>query len=86
MFVTKKSLHRRTFLRGVGVTLGLPFLEAMVPAFTATLKGAAGPQRRLGCIYVPHGAWPEHWTPTTTGVDFKTSQILELMEPYRAHT
>ncbi len=86
MFVTKKSLHRRTFLRGVGVTLGLPLLEAMVPAFTAMAKTAATPQRRLGCIYVPHGAWPEHWTPATTGADFKSSQILELMEPYRAHT
>jgi uncharacterized protein DUF1552 len=85
MFVTKRSLPRRTFLRGVGVTLGLPLLEAMVPAFTATARSAAAPQRRLGCIYVPHGAWPEHWTPPTTGVDFKMSQILSVIEPYRDH-
>ncbi|HKF68711.1 MAG TPA: DUF1552 domain-containing protein, partial [Vicinamibacterales bacterium] len=86
MFVTKKSLPRRTFLRGVGVTLGLPLLEAMAPAFTTTARGAAAPQRRLGCIYVPHGAWPEHWTPPTTGVDFKMSPILSVIEPYRAQT
>ena len=41
MFITKMSLPRRTFLRGVGATVALPLLEAMVPAFTATAKTAA---------------------------------------------
>src|SRR5215471_6772 len=86
MFVTKMSLPRRTFLRGVGVTIGLPLLEAMVPAFTMSARSAAAPQRRLGCIYVPHGAWPEHWTPPTTGANFKSSQILAVLEPYRDKT
>ena len=83
MFITKLSLPRRTFLRGVGVTLGLPLLESMVPAFTALARTAAAPQRRLGCIYVPHGAIPEHWTPATTGTDFEFSQILKPLEPFR---
>ena len=52
MFITKKHLPRRTFLKGVGATLALPMLDAMVPAFAATAKQAP----RLGFVYVPHGA------------------------------
>jgi hypothetical protein len=47
MFITKMSLPRRTFLRGVGVAMGLPLLEAMVPALTATAKTAAAPKCRM---------------------------------------
>ena len=53
MIVTKRVLPRRTFLRGVGATLALPLLDAMVPAFTAVAKSAAAPVRRLGFIYTP---------------------------------
>ena len=55
MFITKKALPRRTFLRGVGATLGLPLLDAMVPALTAMAQTAANPVRRLGFIYLPNG-------------------------------
>ena len=55
MFITKMSLPRRTFLRGMGVTLALPLLESMVPALTAMAKTAANPQRRFGAIFVPLG-------------------------------
>jgi len=54
MFVTKKSLPRRTFLQGMGVVMGLPLLEAMVPALTAAAQTAARPNYRFGAIYVPH--------------------------------
>ena len=56
MFLAKLSLPRRTFLRGLGATIALPFLDAMVPAATALAKTAASPPRRLGFVYVPNGA------------------------------
>ena len=69
MFITKMSLPRRTFLRGVGVTLALPLLDAMVPAFTAMAQTAATPVRRFGgrlrAARRDHVA--AHWTPTTAG-------------------
>ncbi|MEJ0099523.1 MAG: hypothetical protein WDO12_07170 [Pseudomonadota bacterium] len=55
-FLTKKHLSRRTFLRGTGVALGLPFLDAMVPAGTALSQTAAAPKTRAGFFYLPHGA------------------------------
>ena len=55
MFITKKHLPRRTVLRGLGVTLALPWLEGMVPALTALSQTAAAPARRLGVFYVPNG-------------------------------
>ena len=60
MIVTKMSLPRRTFLRGVGAALALPLLDAMVPALTASAKTAANPVRRLGVIYVPNGMAMEY--------------------------
>jgi len=56
MFISRRHLSRRTFLRGAGVTLSLPLLESMVPALTPLRLTAASPRTRLGCIYVPHGA------------------------------
>ncbi|PZN27034.1 MAG: hypothetical protein DIU71_17870, partial [Proteobacteria bacterium] len=56
MFLTKKHLSRRTFLRGSGVALALPFLDAMVPAATALERSAAAPKTRAGFFYIPHGA------------------------------
>jgi hypothetical protein len=82
-FITKKHLTRRTFLRGAGVTLALPFLESMVPAGTALRLSAATPKTRLGCLYVPHGATMYKWTPETEGRDFAFSEILSPLEPFR---
>jgi Protein of unknown function (DUF1552) len=85
MFITKMSLPRRTFLRGMGVTLALPLLESMVPAFTATAKTAANPQRRFGVVFVPLGERPGYWTPKTVGENFDFNTILKPLEPFRNH-
>src|SRR5512145_702629 len=82
MFITKMSLPRRTFLKGVGVTIALPLLEAMVPAMTAHAQ-AARPVRRFGAIYVPHGLLPSAWVPASAGQGFDFSPILKPLEPYR---
>ena len=79
MFLTNKHISRRTLLRGAGVTLGLPLLDAMVPAFGNT--GQQGP--RLGFVYVPHGAIMSRWTPDTTGRGFGFKDILAPLEGYR---
>jgi uncharacterized protein DUF1552 len=83
MFVSRMSLPRRTFLRGMGATVALPLLEAMVPTFTAMAKTAAKPQPRFGAVFVPNGAIMEDWTPATTGKDFEFSPILKPLEPFR---
>jgi hypothetical protein len=83
MFITKKSLPRRTFLRGMGATLGLPLLESMVPAFTAMAKTAANPRRRFGAIYIPHGVIMEQWVPATDGTGFEFMPIMKPLEPFR---
>jgi hypothetical protein len=67
MIITKKSLPRRTFLRGVGATLALPLLDAMIPAATAATKTAARPIRRLGYVFLPMGCDQSRWTPTNVG-------------------
>ncbi len=85
MFVSKRHLSRRTFLRGAGVTVALPFLESMVPAQTPLSKTAASPKTRLGCIYIPHGATMDKWTPATEGTGFEFSEILKPLEPFRDH-
>src|SRR5438128_12262758 len=56
MFITKKHLSRRTFLRGAGIAVGLPLLDAMIPAGTALAQTAAKPTPHMGFIYFPHGA------------------------------
>jgi hypothetical protein len=83
MFITKMSLGRRTFLRGVGATVALPLLEAMVPALTATAKTAANPQLRFGGVYVPHGVILDQWIPKTVGAGFDITPILKPLEPFR---
>jgi hypothetical protein len=85
MFITKKHLSRRTFIRGAGVTLALPFLESMVPAQTPLKATAAVPKTRLGCFYVPHGATMYKWTPATEGSNFEMSETLTSLEKYRKH-
>ncbi|HLK46655.1 MAG TPA: DUF1552 domain-containing protein [Bryobacteraceae bacterium] len=83
MFITKKHLPRRTFLRGVGTTLALPLLDSMLPAQTALSKTAAAAKARLGCIYVPHGATMYKWTPEKEGADFELSEILSPLQKVR---
>jgi len=82
-FISKKHLSRRTFLRGAGVTLGLPLLESMVPAATALAQTAASPKTRLCGIYIPHGATMDKWTPAAQGTEFQFSEILQPLEPFR---
>jgi len=84
MFITKKHLHRRTFLRGaLGTAVALPFLDAMVPAFAQS--GASRPPLRFGAIYMPHGAYPSLWHPEKVGHDFEFQPIMKPLEPYRDH-
>ena len=82
-FVTRRSVPRRTMLRGLGATLALPLLDAMVPALTATAQTAAAPTRRFGAVFVPMGERPSHWTPKTTGSNFEFSPILQPLESFR---
>ncbi len=76
MFLTKKHLPRRTFLRGMGVTLGLPLLDSMIPAHTALANTAANAPMRLGFLYMPHGAVMSAWTPAAEGQGFELTRIL----------
>ena len=82
-FLTKKHLPRRTVLRGLGSVVALPLLDAMIPAATALAQTAARPKTRLSCIYIPHGATMDLWTPKAVGKDFAFSQILKPFEPFR---
>jgi hypothetical protein len=79
MFVTRKHLPRRVFLRAMGTSIALPFLDAMTPALTAQSK----PPVRLAFAYVPNGMIMENWTPTTVGRDFEFTRILKPLEPFR---
>jgi hypothetical protein len=83
MFITKKSLPRRTFLRGMGATLALPLLDSMIPARTLLAQTAAKPLSRLGFVYIPHGAIMDKWTPATVGAGFEFTPILKPLEPFR---
>jgi hypothetical protein len=83
MFVTKKHLPRRTFLKGVGVSLALPLLDSMIPARTLLAQTAAKPLSRLGFVYVPHGAIMAQWTPSSEGAGFEFTPILKPLEPFR---
>src|SRR6476660_3608653 len=94
MFITKKHLSRRTVLKGAGVTLALPFLEAMVPAATALAQTAAAPRMRAGFFYIPHGAIMyntahgaamDRWTASGSGADFKLNAIMQPLEPFKKY-
>ena len=86
MFITRKHLSRRTMLKGAGVALGLPLLDAMIPAATALAATAAAPKPRLGFVYFPHGAVMDRWKPAAVGTSFDFPQILAPLEPYKAYT
>ena len=81
-FLTSKPLPRRTVLRGVGATLALPFLEAMVPSFGRG-HAAAAPVHRFQTFYVPNGMAMEYWTPKGEGSAFELSPILEPLAPFK---
>jgi hypothetical protein len=84
--VTKQALPRRTFLRGLGVSVALPLLDGMVPAFAAGRAAAARPVKRLGAVYVPNGVEMRMWTPAAEGAGFVFPPILEPLAPFRAQT
>ena len=81
--ITKLALPRRTVLRGLGATLALPLLDAMVPAFTPTVQTAARPIKRFGAIYTPNGMAMEYWTPTKVGSDFEFMPINQSLAPFK---
>ncbi|MBK6673892.1 MAG: DUF1552 domain-containing protein [Proteobacteria bacterium] len=83
MFITKKHISRRTLLKGAGVGLSLPLLDAMIPASTALGATAAAAKPRLGFFYFPHGAVMENWTPSSEGRDFDLKSIVEPLAPFR---
>ena len=87
-FITKRHIHRRTFLKGAGVTLALPLLDAMLPATTALAQTVAGqpPSRFVGMFY-PHGMGPGHWEPAVEGaLPDKLPYILESLESLKSQT
>ena len=83
MFLTKKSLSRRTILRGAGTVVALPLLDAMLPAFVPLAKAAAKPRMRFGAVYFPNGAIMQELTPKTVGSGFEFTPILKPLEPFR---
>src|SRR2546428_5048441 len=82
MFITKKSIPRRTFLRGMGVTLALPLFDSMLPAQTPLSKTAATPKMRAGFLYMQHGAIMKDFTPDKVGGNFELKRILKPVEPF----
>ncbi|MEO8100535.1 MAG: DUF1552 domain-containing protein [Acidobacteriota bacterium] len=80
-FVTKKSVARRTFLKGAGATLALPMLDSMIPALSAQAK----PIQRLGWVYVSHGVIWDSWKPKTVGANFELTQNLKPLAKVREH-
>ena len=83
MIVTRKAIHRRTLLRGLGASLALPLLDGMVPAFAALRKTPAHGPRRFGVVYVPNGIAMSHWTPETEGAGFEITRILQPLAGFQ---
>jgi hypothetical protein len=83
MIISKKALDRRMVLRGMGASLALPLLDAMVPALTALGATPGRPVNRLGVVYLPNGIRMEHWTPAAEGTAFDLTPILEPLEAHR---
>jgi len=86
MIVSKKHLQRRLFLRGLGTTLALPFLDAMAPAFAAPRLGATKPVVRMGFLYVPNGIISAGWSPVGEGANFEFNSTMKSLAPFREHT
>jgi hypothetical protein len=83
MIITKKSVDRRTILRGFGAALALPLLDSMVPALTAGAKSAAAPIKRFGAVYTPNGIMMKNWTPAAEGSAFELTPTLSHLAPFR---
>jgi hypothetical protein len=83
MIITKKHLSRRTFLRGAGVAMALPLLDAMLPALTAQSRTLAGSPFRFGVVYMPCGVYPDVWHPDEAGSDFTFKKVMQPLEPFR---
>jgi len=83
MIISKKTLPRRTVLKGLGASLALPLLDSMVPALSSAHAQAVEPARRLGVVYVPNGMAMKAWTPATDGADFEMTRILSPLAAYR---
>ena len=83
MMIFKKEIPRRTFLRGMGATVALPLLDAMVPAFAGPLETAAKPAARLSFVYVPNGIVMDKWTPAAEGAQYEMTPILEPLAAFR---
>jgi hypothetical protein len=86
MFITKKHISRRTVLKGIGASIGLPLLDAMSPAATAWAQTPAGSTpKRLAFVGFPHGAIMDRWSPKETGTAYEMSPILQPLEPFRQY-
>jgi Protein of unknown function (DUF1552) len=86
MFIEKKHIPRRSVLKGMGASIGLPLLGAMVPAATAWANTPAGKTpKRFAFVGFPHGAIMDRWSPKETGTGFTMSPILQPLEPFRKH-
>jgi hypothetical protein len=86
MFITKMHVSRRTVLKGLGVGIALPLLDAMSPAGTAWAQTAAGATpKRFAFVGFPHGAIMDQWVPKQTGTDFEMSAILQPLTPFRQY-
>ena len=81
--ITRRHLPRRTFVKGIGTAIALPFLDAMVPAFAPAAARPSSP-RRLAFVYVPNGAHMADWTPKQSGTDFELPRILQPLAPLRS--
>jgi hypothetical protein len=83
MLIFKKAIPRRTMLRGLGATLALPLLDAMVPSLTALQNTAARPTTRFSVMYVPNGMVMQQWTPAAEGAGFELTPTLAPLAPFR---
>jgi hypothetical protein len=87
MFITKKHIQRRAFLRGAGVTLALPLLDSMIPAQTPLARSGAAPKTRFTGIFVPHGMAPGYWVPEKPALEAGAfPMIMQPLEPFRDRT
>ena len=82
MYITRRTIHRRTMLRGIGAALALPILDSMVPALTAQNRTAARPFNRFGAVYVPNGVIMGVWTPATEGAGFELMPAMKPLMPF----
>ena len=83
MIITKKTISRRTLLRGLGATVALPLMDAMIPSLTALAQSPARPAQRFSAVYIPNGVVPAQWFPSTEGTGYEFTPILKPLEPFR---